>query len=53
MYVTFLIRWCVLICSFQAFCNFLSKKPPCCDALLVSVGKGVALHVISTVLDIF
>ena len=35
------------------FCSFLGNKPPCCDALLVSVGIGVALHVFSIVLDIF
>ena len=35
------------------FCNFLGKNPPYCDALLVSAGMGVVLHVFSMVLDIF
>ena len=53
-YITFLIRWYVLICFFQVFfCSFFGKKSPCCDVLLVSVGMGAALHVFSTVLDTF
>ena len=52
IYIPFLI-WYVLICFFHIFCSFLGKKPPCCDALLVSVGIGVALHVFLIVSDIF
>ena len=53
MYIPYLIRWHFLIYFFHIFCSFLGKKPPCCDALLVSVGIGVALHVFSIVSDIF
>ena len=53
MYIAFLIRWYVLMCFFHAFCSFLGKNPPCCDVLLISVGMGVTLHVVSIVSDIF
>ena len=53
MYIAFLIRWYVLIYFFHSFCSFLGKKPPCYDALLVSVGIGVVLYVFSIVSDIF
>ena len=38
---------------FHIFCSFLGKIPSCCDALLVSVGMDVVLHVFSMVSDIF
>ena len=42
------------MCFFHDFCNFLSKKPPCCVVLLVSgEGMGVVLHVFVIVTDIF
>ena len=53
MYISFMIRWYVFICFFHVICSFLGKKPPCCDALSVSVGMGAALHVFSIVSDIF
>ena len=53
IYIPFLIRWYVSICFFHIFCSFLGKKPPCCDALLVIVGIGIALHLFSIVSDIF
>ena len=52
MYIAVLIRRYILICFFHVFCSFLGKKPPCYDALLVSVGMDVALHVFSIILDI-
>ena len=53
MYIPFLIRWYVLIFFFHIFCSFLGKKSSCCDALLASVGMGVALHVFFVVFNIF
>ena len=53
MYIAFQIRWYVLIWFFHIFCSFLSKKPPCCDALLISIGMGIALHVFLMVSNIF
>ena len=38
---------------FPYFLKFPWQKIPCCDALLVNVGMGVALHVFSIVYDIF
>ena len=53
MYITFLIRWYVLIFFSIFFCSFLCKKSPCCSALLVSVGMGIILHAFLIVSHIF
>ena len=53
VYIAFLIKGYVLICFYHSFCNFLVKKPPCCEVLLVSVGIGVVLHVFVIVSNIF
>ena len=53
MYMVFLKRWYVSRCFFHSLASFRGRKPPCCDVLLVRVGIGAALQVLSMVIEIF
>ena len=53
MYMVFLKRWYVSRCFFHSLASFRGRKPLCCDVLLVRVGIGAALQVLSMVIEIF